>query len=196
MTLFFGESRAQSPHLCGRAIVPALRRCSLQGLFTATTAHGVDLLRELLLSIYEEQLWARPQPEGRSRTSFVSILRTCYQACESRAQSLHTVGELYQFASKCLREKEWKEKFVCQGAAICSENCIPFAVQESFVHAQTEAPDFEKSLTASLGGFAQVSAAGVHEQAVIDLDPAVPEQVPSFQVPLLGSTSDFVIDLD
>ena len=29
----------------------------------------------------------------------------------------------YQFASKCLREKEWKEKFVCQGAAICSENC-------------------------------------------------------------------------
>ena len=164
-----------------------------------TTAKGVDLLRELLLSVYEEQLWARPQPEGRSRESFVRILRTSFSACETRAQSLHSVPEIYKFASKCLREKEWKEKFVCQGAEICAANCIAFSVQESFVHAETEAPDFEKSLDVSLGGFPQVSSDCT--SAPIDLERATPDQEPAvasfaFRVPLQGRSTDSAIDLE
>ena len=50
-----------------------------------------------------------PAFQDRYRISLCVLV----SACEVRAQSLHSVPEMDNFASCCLREKEWKEKFVC-----------------------------------------------------------------------------------
>ena len=89
-----------------------------------TTAEGVDQLKSLLLGVYLEQLYSRPQPTNRSQAGFDSILRTAYRFCENRLEELRTVPGVWAFASKCLRDREWKEKFQSQGAAICASNGI------------------------------------------------------------------------
>jgi len=81
----------------------------------------------------------------------------------------------------------------------CSANCIPFSVQESFVHAETEAPDFERSLVASLGGFPQVSSGSTSVE--IDLEQTVPDHNPAvsssaFHIPLQSGDPECAIDLE
>ena len=111
--------------LASRAIVCSGRqaRCVIQVqqghvcvvVAATTTAEGVTQLKDLLLTIYHEQLNSRPKP---------LILATSYGACENRLAELRMVPGVWAFASKCLREREWKERFQAEGAEICSSNCI------------------------------------------------------------------------
>ena len=165
-------------------------------LAATTTAEGVHQLKSLLLEVYLEQLYSRPQPTNRSVASFDSILRTAYRACENRLKELHTVPGVWAFASKCLRDREWKEKFQSQGAEICASNCISADLQQAFVNAVEEPPDFERSLNFTLQVFEHRLQAPVPE---IDLDQTEPGAEPStsssvFQQPLRDAES--VIDLD
>ena len=80
---------------------------------------------------------------------------------------------VWAFASKCLREREWKERFQAEGAEICSSNCIDQDLPRAFVNAIDEAPDFEKSLDFTLQVFSVSLRSDVEH---IDLDqPAVSE---------------------
>ena len=185
--------------MCGGRQYKSECRTQLCPSFAATTtAEGVDRLKDLLLGIYSEQLYSRPKPPNRSQKSFDSILHTSFKACSSRLQELHTVPSVWAFASKCLREREWKEKFQAAGAEICSSNCIDQDLQLAFVNAMEEPPDFEKSLDFSLETFSVHLRSDVD---CIDLDPAtgsVPQsdrvEPNSFQVSL--RSAEKVIDLD
>ena len=163
---------------------------------TTTTCAGIELVKASLLELYQEQLWSRPEPQGRSAQSFGNILSTAYNACKTRLENLHNLHEITSFALKCLRDKCWKERFVCETAKICTEHCIDFSIQYNFVHAVAEAPDFEKSVweTSQVFDHSLQPPAGV-----IDLDQAEPSAEPGasssvFQHPLRDAES--AIDLD
>ena len=175
--------------------------CVRTGSFGATTsALGVELLREHLLSVYQEQLFSRPKPSYRSEESFYRILETSYRACEARLATLFSANDVFQFASKCLREKEWKEKFLCGGAEICTSHSIPYSVQAAFVHTEEEAPDFERHLSHALGIFDSSLNPQSTLEEPIDLC-AEPSSASSaatcaFACPLQSEPADTAIDLD
>ena len=155
-----------------------------------TTCAGIELVKKSLLGLYQEQLWSRPEPQGRSSQSFGNILSTAYNACKTRLEHLHNLQDITSFAVKCLREKCWKERFLCEVAEICTSQCIDFKIQYNFVHAVDEAPDFEKSVWETL----QVFDYSLHPStSVIDLEQPEPSAEPSsassgvFLVPLQGS---------
>ena len=134
---------------------------------------------------------SRPKPTGRSQESFNRILLTAHRACSNRLRELHSVPEIFGFASKCLREKDWKTRFISEAASICSENSISFAEQVAFVNATTEAPDFERSLQSTLG----FSYSLVSTEQVIDLEDTVHRAPTVFSADLQASPSA-PIDLD
>ena len=180
--------------------ISAARTRQCPAFAITTTAEGVTQLKDLLLKIYQEQLNSRPRPSNRSQQSFQSILATSYRACENRLAELHTVPGIWAFASKCLREREWKDRFQSEGAEICSSNCISQELQHTFVNATEEAPDFEKSLDLTLQVFSVSLKSDVKH---IDLDqPAVSEpqsgdpsgEPSAFNIPL--RSADAVVDLD
>ena len=126
-----------------------------------------------------------------SQESFSRVLSTAHKACSSRLQELHSVPEIFGFASKCLREKDWKTRFLSEAAFICSENSIPFAEQVAFVNATSEAPDFELSLQITLG----FSHSLVSTEQVIDLEDTV-HRAPTVFSADLQATPSAPIDLD
>ena len=160
-------------------------------LSVTTTCAGVELLRTALLEIYWEQLQSRPKPAGRSQESFNRILSTAHRACTNRLRELYSVPEIFGFALKCLREKDWKTRFLSEAASICSENSISFAEQVAFVNATSEAPDFERSLQITLG----FSYSLVSTEQVIDLEGTV-YRAPTVFSANLQATPSAPIDLD
>ena len=104
----------------------------------------------------------------------------------------HTSTEIFIFAGKCFKEQDFKDKFLVQAAEICAERAVPFEVQASFVRADTESADFERSAQAAAGLFDR-SFNSVGSDRSIDL---TEERVSTsiFQVAL--SSSDQVLDLD
>ena len=144
-----------------------------------------------MLEIYWEQLQSRPKPTGRSQESSGRILSIAHLACSNRLRELHSVPEIFGFASKCLREKDWKTRFLAEATSICSENSIPFAEQVAFVNATAEAPDFERSLQITLG----FSCSLVSTEQVIDPEDTVHRAPTVFSADLQASPSA-PIDLD
>ena len=137
-------------------------------------------------------LGPRPKPDFRSDKGWKTILDTFYESCANRLKDIHTSTEIFIFAGKCFEEQDFKEKCLVGAAAICAEHAIPFEVQASFVHADTESADFERSAQAAAGLFNR-SFNSVGSDRSIDL---AEERVSTsaFQVAL--SSSDQVLDLD
>ena len=154
-----------------------------------TSAAGVETLKDTFLSVYLEQLWSRPKPDFRTDKGWKTILDTFYESCANRLKEIHTAPEIFTFAGKCFKDKDFKEKILVQASEICTEHAISFEVQKSFVHAESETADFERSARAAAGLFECNLASGNRS---IDLaeDPS-PE---AFQVAL--RSSDQVLDLD
>ena len=170
-------------------------RQSHQCLSTTTTPAltslaGVEELKDIFLAIYLEQLWSRPKPDFRSDKGWKTILDTFYDSCASRLKDLHTSPDIFAFGAKCFKDQDFKEKFLVQAVEICTRHAIPIEVQSSFVHATSEAADFEQSAQAAAGLFSH-SLAG--RDRSIDLTEEE-SAAPAFQA-VLRST-DQVVDLD
>ena len=158
---------------------------------TATaTAAGIDSLKDLLLSVYKEQLWSRPKPETRSEKGWSKILNTALDQCRARLQEFHTPEEVLSFSFKCLRDPEWKNKFLELGLPLLTDNCVPETVLQNFVHPseEVEAASFERDFALISGVFAQRLTPAVSAEPV-DL-----EQGQSFQCALREASA--AIDLD
>ena len=89
-----------------------------------------------------------------SKSAMMStILDAFYESCANRLKEIHTSPEVFIFAGKCFKGQDFKDKFLVQASEICAEHAIPFEVQASFVHADTESADFERSAQAAAGLF-------------------------------------------
>ena len=157
---------------------------------STATHESVELLRERLHSLYVEQLCERPRPEGRSRTSWDSILSTYRVAFEQRLQELHTVQSVWQFAIKCLQKQHLKEAFVAFAPEDVADSCISEEVQRASVYPDEEAPSFERDLLASSAELQELLSASA--DCELPSSSAVPKR--AFKRHLQSASS--VIDLD
>ena len=112
---------------------------------TATVA-SCDSLKELLDSLYLEQLLNRPRPANRTEYGWQAVLVGIHTAFQKKLETLHTVEQVWCFGNTCLKDQGLKENFIDLGIDRVCEEAIPFAKQLRFVQAEQEGPNFEREL--------------------------------------------------
>jgi len=105
---------------------------------TTTTLEGVERLKERLHLLYIEQLCEREKPEGRSGSSWDSILSTYRVAFEGRLKELETVESIWNFAEKCLKRPHLLEAFRFFGAEEVHETAVSSDTVLACVHPTEE----------------------------------------------------------
>ncbi|CAE7616396.1 GIP [Symbiodinium natans] len=127
--------------------LPAGQPVGVQVTFVNTaTVASCDSLKELLDSLYLEQLLNRPRPANRTEYGWQAVLVGIHTAFQKKLETLHTVEQVWCFGNTCLKDQGLKENFVDLGIDRVCEEAIPFAKQLRFVQAEQEGPNFEREL--------------------------------------------------
>ena len=106
--------------------LPAGQPVGVQVTFVNTaTVASCDSLKELLDSLYLEQLLNRPRPANRTEYGWQAVLVGIHTAFQKKLETLHTVEQVWCFGNTCLKDQGLKENFIDLGIDRVCEEAIP-----------------------------------------------------------------------